>query len=98
MKFVVDLIPQIPHTQGIAPTLIFIRMSDLLHAQPSGLIRSGVASASRPVSTKLAFTHSTTTSTNPSLTIELRKSEIEWKPSGGHLGSNLSSVDSDTAA
>ena len=84
-------------TQGIAPTLIFIRMSNLLNAPQSGLIRSRVISASLPLSTKLASRHSTTTSTDPGLVIEVRKSVTQWKSSGGDLGSNLSAEDGDTA-
>jgi hypothetical protein len=78
-----------PIAQGIAPTLIFIRMSGLLYT-PSEVIHSGVTSASLPVSIQFGSGHGsdgTTASTDRSLRVatENPKSKIvgEQKPSGG---------------
>ncbi|KAH9985685.1 hypothetical protein BJV77DRAFT_1083334 [Russula vinacea] len=84
---------------GIAPTLIFIRMSGLLYTE-SGVIHGGVTSVSLPVSIQFVSSHGsggTTVSTDPGLRIatEVPKSNIdsEQKPSDGGLGSNLISVE-----
>ena len=79
-------------TQGIAPTLIFIRMFGLLNS-PSGLLRSsGIASASRPGSTRVVLGRSAIISTGlgPLDATEVPKSE---KPDDGDLGSNPNSME-----
>jgi hypothetical protein len=79
-------------TQGIAPTLIFIRMFGLLNL-PSGLLRSsGIASASRPGSTRVVLGQCTITSTGlgPLDATEMPNSE---KPDDRDLGSNSNSTE-----
>jgi hypothetical protein len=97
-EIVIDSIPQF--AQGIAPTLIFIRMSGLLYTQ-SGVIHGGVTSVSLPVSIQFGSSGGsgggTAVLTDPGLRIatEVPKSNIdsEQKPSDGGLGSNLISVE-----
>ncbi|KAF8477791.1 hypothetical protein DFH94DRAFT_846157 [Russula ochroleuca] len=75
-------------TYGIAPTLIFIRMSGLLNTLP-GLVRSGAAV------TPLGFAGNdrTTVPTNPGMCIavDIPMSEIKLKPSGRDLASDFGS-------
>jgi hypothetical protein len=83
--------PDTPITQGIAPTLIFIRMSGLLNT-PSGLIHSGAAV------TPLGFARSErTVPTNPSMCIavDMPMSDMKSKPGGRDPGSDFSSKFSD---
>ena len=90
-------------SQGIAPTLIYIRLSGLLTTQSLVLISSGfpprTVSTSRPKLTKLGFIRSTTTSTDLALAVKVPKSETDsdCKPGSGDLSSNMCFVDCDTA-
>lgn len=90
-KFVRKLNIPLTITQGIAPTLIFIRMSGLLDT-PSALTLSGATPSSRPISTRLDLSRSMTASTGPGMftSTERRNYEARWKPSGVDLESNFS--------
>ena len=94
-------------SQGIAPTLIYIRLSGLLNSRSMILISSGTRprtiSAPRVQLTKLGSSRGKTTTTSTDVTLavkvsqEVSKSETECKPSSGDLGSNFTFEDCDTA-
>jgi hypothetical protein len=93
-EFVVNqLSPKI--TQGIAPTLILIRVGLGVSNMQNGPIRSGPPSSmSQPTSSTQVHINSISF-TEPSrrLPAEMSLSEIKSKPSSGDLGSALSSVE-----
>jgi hypothetical protein len=88
-------------SQGIAPTLIYIRLSGLLNTQSLVQISSGyrprTVSTSRSKLTKMGFGRSITASTDLALSAKVPKFETDsgCKPSSGDMGSNLSFVDCD---
>jgi hypothetical protein len=82
--------------QGIAPTLILVRVAlGLSNMLPSGQFRSGVALSQPTLSTQVRFGCSTVASMDAGwhLSAEMPTSEIKSKPSGGDLDSSLSSVE-----
>jgi hypothetical protein len=94
-EFVVNqLSPKI--TQGIAPTLILIRVGLGVSNMQNGPIRSGPpSSVSQPMSsTQIRINTVSFTEPGRRLPVEMSVSEIKSKPSSeGDLGSTLSSVD-----
>ena len=82
-------------TQGIAPTLILIRIGLGVSNMQNGPIRSGPpSSVSQPMSSKQVRIN-TLSFTEPGrrVPVEMSISEIKLKASSGDLGSVLSSVD-----
>lgn len=82
-----------PITQGIAPTLIFIRMFGLLNSRGGRTPSSRGASAPLTISTRVVFGDSTITSTSPGPPDATDMHKSVWKPSGGGPGSIFSSTE-----
>lgn len=82
-----------PITQGIAPTLIFIRMFGLLNSRGRQAPSGGGASTPLAISTRVVFNGSTITSTDPGPPDATDMPKSVWKPSGGNLGSTFSSTE-----
>jgi hypothetical protein len=82
-------------TQGIAPTLILIRVGLGVSSMQNGPIRSGPPSSTSHPTSSTQVRINTVSFTEPGrrLLAEKSVSEIKSKPGSGDLGSALSSMD-----
>jgi len=85
---------------GIAPTLIFIRMFDLLNLRSLSPSSSGTGSngpVPQSIETRVVFHHSTIASSDPGQLDATEMPEFDRKSRAGELGSNFASTENTSA-